>query len=362
MSNSDPNEEPHQTHDLLVVHVLCVVLRNVRLVALVAGLITIIGALGAYLPESQYTSTSKVIRGVQADGPVSYLGGISLLRGFGVNLGIKSIGLGPEAYPAILTSRAVGQAVVRDTFYFNRLGHSTTYVDYLREIRCPTPLMRYTIQLPSTIISLIQKEDEADKTSLQQEMLAIEEVLSHISATIDPENGLMSVAVVNTDPSLAATLNARFLEKLVLRLEEIRMIKAQKNLAFIEERLNEAAGELRKAEDTLAYFNDHHIRLNSAQGRTQRERLQRRLTFKTNLYNDLQAQLIQAEIDLGRSISVPMITILDPPVVPGAPSGPPRGLLFGMSIAMGLLLGYLVACIKEGMVEKLVTQSKAEKT
>ncbi|CAN0599694.1 unnamed protein product, partial [Laminaria digitata] len=113
----------------LPVNVLWIVLSNIRLVSIIAVLATLFGAFFAFSPKSHYTSTSKVIRGIEADGPVSYFGGLSLLRGFGVSLGVNSVGMGPDAYPAILTSREVCQEVVNDTFFFKELGQKMTYVD-----------------------------------------------------------------------------------------------------------------------------------------------------------------------------------------------------------------------------------------
>ncbi|CAN0585234.1 unnamed protein product, partial [Laminaria digitata] len=165
-------------------------------------------------------------------------------------------------------------------------------------------------------------------------------------------------SVTTANPALSAALNAKFLEKLVLRLEEIRIQKAYNNLEFIEMQLREASAGLESAEDALSLFSDHNMRLQSARGITEMERLERRVIFKTSLYNDLQAQFVQATIDLGRIINVPVITILDHPVVPVKPSGPPRMLIFSMSMISGLTLAIVVSCAKESLAKRMEGHQK----
>jgi hypothetical protein len=84
-------------------------------------------------------------------------------------------------------------------------------------------------------------------------------------------------------------------------------------------------------------FDDRNANIQSARLRTEREQLQRQVSFKEELYTELQAQLTQAEIELQRS--KPILTVIEEPVPPVEPSGPKRMLILIVSLFLGTLLG-----------------------
>jgi uncharacterized protein involved in exopolysaccharide biosynthesis len=68
------------------------------------------------------------------------------------------------------------------------------------------------------------------------------------------------------------------------------------------------------------------------------------VTFKSELYSDLQAQLMQAHIDYERSR--PVITVLEQPVPPIDPSGPSRLLIIITGLMLGGVIGIGIAFTK----------------
>ncbi|MEQ9104976.1 MAG: GNVR domain-containing protein [Rhodothermales bacterium] len=75
--------------------------------------------------------------------------------------------------------------------------------------------------------------------------------------------------------------------------------------------------------------------------------MQRNVDFKSQLYRELQSQVTQEEISLQRS--VPVVTLLENPVAPLAPSGPNRRFIVMLSLALGGMLGVVVAFIRSAM-------------
>ncbi|MFN2382962.1 MAG: GumC family protein [Gemmatimonadota bacterium] len=70
-------------------------------------------------------------------------------------------------------------------------------------------------------------------------------------------------------------------------------------------------------------------------------RLLREFEKNEAIYGQLTAGLAQARIDAGDD--VPVVTVLDPAIVPGGPSGPNRGLAMILGALVGLVLGLVAA-------------------
>jgi LPS O-antigen subunit length determinant protein (WzzB/FepE family) len=78
---------------------------------------------------------------------------------------------------------------------------------------------------------------------------------------------------------------------------------------------------------------------NSARLRFERERLQRQVSFKEQLYSELQGQRSQTRLELQRQ--QPVVTVVEKPVVPPQPSAPDRTLIFVLFVGLGLVLSVL---------------------
>jgi uncharacterized protein involved in exopolysaccharide biosynthesis len=154
----------------------------------------------------------------------------------------------------------------------------------------------------------------------------------------------MSVSVTAGQARLAAGLTESFLQHLTDRVSAIRTEKARRNLAFMEERFTEVEQELRAAEEELATFVDRNSGIQSARLETERERLQRQVSFKSELYQQLQAQVTQARIELQRS--EPVITVVEEPVPPLRRSAPRRTLIALLCFILGGIVGLAGAFVK----------------
>jgi uncharacterized protein involved in exopolysaccharide biosynthesis len=209
----------------------------------------------------------------------------------------------------------------------------------------------YTVRLPGKLIRLIRPRPEAPLESpdgvyfpTEDEEIAMKEIASLVSTSVDLDTGLMTISATTRDPYLSAELAASFVEHLVARVREILTVKARQNLEFIEERFAEAQEELRDAESRLAAFLDSNADLQRASLRTEQDRLQRAVTFKSQLYSDLQTQLTQAQIELQRS--EPVITVLERPTPPLEKSGLGGLAVLIICIVLGGVIGLAVAFIR----------------
>ena len=154
----------------------------------------------------------------------------------------------------------------------------------------------------------------------------------------------MTISVTAGGPRLASSLAKSFLDHFATRVRTIRTEKVRERLQFVEGRFQEAEKELEAAEDRLAQFLERNQNPTTATLQFRRDRLQRQVSFKEQLYSELQSQLTQTRLDLQRQ--QPVVTIVEEPVPPVNRSAPQRTLIVLLNIVLGGILGVVGAFLR----------------
>jgi LPS O-antigen subunit length determinant protein (WzzB/FepE family) len=358
-SSSDPPSEPPgngapgygqspREDGVSVLDFLLVLARQKTLIVRTVLIFGLLGTAYAILTPEEYTSSAKVVREAQTDEGISLPGGISpgALSGLGISLGGGSGGLTPAAFPDVLQGREVQLAVVRDTFQFPDAERPMTFVEYVN--RPPGVLgltLKYTLKLPWTLKNafgdLISDAPAPAGTTeagepvmlSEEEDEALETIQEMVATAIDDETGLMRISVTAGGPHLASDIAQSFIGHLTKRVREIQTKKVRERLNFVEERFQDVESELEKAEERLAQFLERNQNPTTATLQFRRDRLQRQVRFKEQLYSDLQGQLTQTRLDLQRR--QPVVTIVEEPVPPTERSAPLRTLIVLVSLVVG---------------------------
>ena len=337
--------------EVSLLDILLVLARNKTLIVRTVLVFTLLGVTYALLAPEEFTSEARVVREAQSEGG-DLPGGISsgALSGFGINLGGSASGLTPAAYPDVLQSREVRLAVVRDTFRFPNAERPMTYVDYVN--RPPGPLstvLDYTLFLPWTLKGMLGNAISSTPVPAgttgtgepvipsEEEDEALKAIADKISASVDEETGLMTISVTAGGPQLASSLAESFLDHFTTRVREIRTEKVRERLQFVEGRFQEVEQELEVAEDRLAQFLERNQNPTTATLQFRRDRLQRQVSFKEQLYSELQSQLTQTRLDLQRR--QPVVTVVEEPVPPMNRSSPNRTFVVILSLILGGVVG-----------------------
>jgi uncharacterized protein involved in exopolysaccharide biosynthesis len=127
-------------------------------------------------------------------------------------------------------------------------------------------------------------------------------------------------------------------------VREIRTEKVRERLEFVKGRFQEAEQELEAAEDRLAQFLERNQNPTTATLRFQQDRLERQVTFKEQLYSELQSQLTKTRLDLQRR--QPVVTVVEEPVPPVDRSAPRRTFIVLVMVLVGILFGIIGAFLK----------------
>jgi tyrosine-protein kinase Etk/Wzc len=338
--------------EVSLLDILLVLARHKTLIVRTVLVFTLIGVTYALLASEEFTSETRVVREAQSETGGSLPGGISpgALSGLGINLGGAASGLTPAAFPEVLQSREVRLAVVRDTFRFPDAERPMTYIDYVNR---PTgslgTVLNYTLWLPWTLKGMFGDvisgtpapagTTGAGKPVIpsEEEDEALKAIGDMISASVDEETGLMTISVTAGGPQLASDLTESFLGHFTTRVRTIRTEKVLERLQFVEGRFEEAEQELETAEERLAQFLERNQNPTTATLQFRRDRLQRQVSFKEQLYSELQSQLTQTRLDLQRR--QPVVTVVEKPVPPMERSAPARTTIVLLCMLLGGFAG-----------------------
>jgi hypothetical protein len=360
-----PARLPTPGREFAPLDVLAALVRERGLFLLVATPIVFFGTVYALTIPSQYTAQSTVVREA-TQGTESIPGNLPSIPGLGIDVGgARSPGLGPGAYPKILTSREVRLAVARDTFHFPGTGRRTSFVAHVnRPSSVGQRILNYTLGLPWTLKSWIEELFSQDSsptgidiggdgaslvvpTDAEQEALSVLEdavtATTQSGGALDEGSGLMTVSVTATNPSLAARLNQHFVMHLRRRVRELQTRNTQEQLEFVRQRFAEVARELERAEDSLAQFLERNRSVIAGGGvptlSFRRDRLRRQVRFKEQLYGQLQEKVTQTRLRLQQQ--QPVITVAERPSPPPTPSAPNRLLIVVLSVVGASIIASL---------------------
>ena len=349
--DSPPQSRDSESTSVSFLDITLILLRNKKIIIRSVLTFIVLGTSYALLAHEEYTSQARVVREAQQDTDLP--GGISAgaLSGFGISLGGASSGLTPQAFPDVLQSREVKITVVRDTFYFPDVGERTTFVEYVN--RPPglwEVVLNYTVKLPLMLKDHLSRlasqspdhaptsPNEGEEAMLsEEENEALKAISEMVYTTLNEETGLMTITVTAEYPRLASDLTQSFVECLTQRVRELRTKKIRERLNFVNERFQAAENDLESAEERLARFLERNQNPTTATLQFQRDRLQRQVRFKEQLYSELQSQLTQTRLDLQRQ--KPVVTVVEEPVPPRERSAPKRTLIVILSLILGGMFG-----------------------
>lgn len=345
--------------------------RNLKLITIIIAFFLLLSIIVAIFRQTMYTSSATVFADLNEGSEMRLSSGLNALKSLGINTGISSSGLIPDTYPKIIKSREVLYEVIHTSFYFSNLDSTMTFVDYITYKDFTYYLKKYTIRLPFTLYRIILPKNRYKKMkSTDGEILHISEKENSaisalagniISSDIDLETGLISISATTINPNLSAQINETVLQSFRNMMRNMYDQKNSENLKFIKERLDETKQELTQSEQAVIKFLESNSNPGTIQLSTELERLKRDVTFKAQLFSELQIQFMQTEIDLKKN--EPVIRIIERPSPPINPSGMGRFNIIILFLFMGLLTGFVIVLIRfiiTNLKQDKISQQKME--
>lgn len=307
---------PAEDHSLL--DLFSVLLRYRGMLVAVPLVFGALLALTALLKAPSYTSTASVVPQVRETSQGGRLAGLAAQFGMGIGGGGASATDSPDFYVWLLVSRGILTELLASEFSYVQDGQ---------------PVKGRLIDLLPLKQTSPAKRQEAALRALRE----------RIRSGRSFETGVVTVSVTMPSPQLAAQIAQRLLDLTADFNVRTRQSRAGSERKFAEQRVSDAARELRAAEDRLQGFLQANRQFQGSPGLVfQHERLQREVVMRQELYTTLLQSYQQARIDEVRD--TPVLTVVDPPQPPAVrdPRGTVMrtllGLGFGTMLAVGLAL------------------------
>jgi uncharacterized protein involved in exopolysaccharide biosynthesis len=282
--------------------------------------ITVIVAL--ILPV-RYTASASFVPEVPNQGlqlPRAFASFAGLASQFGVNLPGGSTS--PQFYADVVNSRSIKDEVLQTTLLDPRTAD-------------PADSTR--------LLEILDVGEETSAEALEAGRRVLEEM---VTAEVNPETDVIQIAAETPYPQLSADLVNAYLATLNRFDLETRRSSAQEQRLFIENRLVDVQQELRNAENNLQIFLETNRRFETSPNlQFQYERLQRRVALKQEVYTTLLREHEQARIQ--EVNDTPVLTIIDPAIVPTRKSRPQRRLLVLTAFFLGGLVATIGAFVRE---------------
>jgi uncharacterized protein involved in exopolysaccharide biosynthesis len=288
--------------------------RRGRLTLVTFGVVVVAAVILMLLPAT-YTARVSLVPESRSGGSVGQLAGIAALAGLNLPAGAGApAGQSPQFYAALLTSRPILYAVLERRYSTDGLGDHWAGRD------------------SATLTELLRP---AGNTPERRRWNAARGLASRVAAQTDVRTGIIAFTVTHRSPTLAAAVAGAFVQELERFNLERRQSQAGARRRFIDDRLLVVATDLKTAEDALhAFLLRNREYEQSPTLHFEYGRLTRALSVQQELYLQLRRELDAARI--AEVDNVPVITTIEPPLVPQRRSGPPRRSLFAAAVLLVL--------------------------
>jgi uncharacterized protein involved in exopolysaccharide biosynthesis len=308
-AGSSSASAPHAGDDVHMFDVLAGILARWRRVAYITVAATATAVVVSLLLPKRYTANARFVPETSS----ASLPFPGQLAGIASQLGINlpSAGQSPAFYSDIVQSRTLADEILRSRFPNPRapeLGDSVT------------------------LLALLRPKGDNGRERLEN---GRRNFTRDLDVALDRETGIVTVSVTTPYPALSAAV-ANQLVAMVAQFDvATRRSTARDTREFIEQRLPEAEGELRAAEDSLQRFLERNREF---KGSPQLEfaygRLQRHVDLKQQILTTLRQNYEQARIQ--EVNDTPVLTVVDTAVVPVKRSSPRRTIIVAVTLFTAL--------------------------
>lgn len=328
--------------------------RQRKFILIVTGVFFLLGIFIAFTSPVSYTASCTVVP-QSGEKPGGNLGGLASMMG--VNLGSAMSGetLSPTVYPHIVKSAPFCKEIMATPITVEKSSTPITLYEYYTDKKYQPKnvlngVKKYTIGLPGTILSAVRSDDKAQESTISYtdtitgEIVTLtsdeKKVMDIINANIQFESntkdGYVKLGYTFAEPEAVAVVSQQLYNVLERYVKNFKAQKEQDNLQFVEASYQEARTDFLRKQANLASFQDANRDLISAMARTTERRLSSEYDVAFTIYNELAKQLEQAKLAVKQS--TPVLTVIDPVVVPHEKSAPKRAMIMAVFLFLGIVL------------------------
>ncbi len=348
-----------------------------KFILTVTGFFLLLGILIAYTAPVQYTAQCVILPQSSRQNAPANLGGLAAIAG--VNIGTTLINEGnisPSIYPQVINSFPYVREIMQIPIIVEKSeGEEITLYDYYsnkkyRENDLPAIIKKYTIGLPHTIISALRSHniEEANINPFinsngngivkitPQEQTVYDAIKNAIQYEYNSRQGILTLGYAFPEALAAAQISEQLHKTLEKYVVEYKTKTVQENLIFVEQSYQAAKKDFLQKQTNLADFQDANRGLVTATSRATETRLRSEFEIAFTIYNELARQREQAKLAIEETR--PVLTVINPVIVPISKSAPQRTKTIAVFLIIGLVapiiwvmtapfFGYITGNIKQ---------------
>ena len=286
----------------------------------------VLAAIYAISLPNYYSCTVKLSPELSGSGSKSGLA--SLASSFGVNLGAamgnSTEALFPTLYPDLMNSVDFKTSLFEVPVTREEDQKSFTYYDYLmNEQKAP-----WWSKAKKAFFDLFKSDEEEQETKVDPFRLTkpqtdiVKAIDKNVVCDVDKKTMVITINVTDQDPLICATMADSVKTRLQKFITDYRTSKARVDLEYNQKLYGEAKAKYEQARDAYARFSDSHREVSSQSAQTKQADLQNEMQMQQQIYQQVVAQLQQAEMKVQQE--TPAFTTLQSATVPVLKSGPKR--------------------------------------
>lgn len=324
-----------------------------RFILKVLGIFILIGLFIALFSPVRYTAHCTVVPQTGKNSSNSNLGGLAAMMGVNINTGSTGETLSPMVYPQIVKSVPFTREIMQTPIRVKKSeGKEITLYDYYTDneyqsFNLISSIQKYTIGLPGVLIGAIrgnknhEYEKSVDSTSLPR-LSKMDEwvylvIQNSMQLTLNSKDGYITISYTFPEAEASALVTNKIRKMLEQYVIAFKSEKAEDDLKFVEQSFNEARNDFLEKQEQLATFQDANRGLSTASARITEQRLHSEYDIAFTVYNELAKQLEQAKLAVNET--KPVLTVVDPVVVPVQKSAPRRSLILIAFVFLGIVVG-----------------------
>jgi len=351
MEENKQNLQPVEEDTIDLVEILQKLWAKRKFILIVTGVAMALGLVVALLTPNQYTASCTLVPQTGEGRTGGSLGGLAAMAG--ISLGDMTSGevLSPNVYPNIIKNVLFQKELLYAQYTFEDVSEPISYYEFVtnkqyQKFNLLVALKKFTIGLPGVIIEAIRGEPVENQTSgtkdtiprlTYKEQKVLEDLYESFSLNLNEKEGYVQLSTTLRDPHVAAQITLKAQQLLQQYLTEFKLQKVRANLEFVESSYQEARANFEAKQEELARFRDANVNLTSAMARTREEKLQSEYTLLLGVYTELAKQKEQAKIAVTET--TPILTVIEPVIVPVEKSKPSRAKMLIIYIFLGLIAG-----------------------
>lgn len=335
-------EKQENNDDIAIRKIILKTWINRKFILMCTSVFVLMGAFVAIAFPVSYTANCTVVPQTGNKRGGDNLGGLASMVGINLGSSITSETLSPYVYPQIINSVPFCKDIMETPIVVEKSdGNTISLYEYYTDKKYQSVniignIKKYTIGLPATLISALKNNNKqttvvSDSVNggvirlTEKEEQVIKIIRNSIQFESNDKEGYVKLGFFFSEPLATAVIAQNVYETLEEYVTNYKSQKQQDNLEFVKESYESARDDFIKKQDALATFQDANRNLTSAMARATERSLSSDYDVAYTVYNELARQLEQAKISVNES--TPILTVIDPVVVPNQKAAPKRAVI-----------------------------------